>query len=54
VACTYASFEEEDVLKFGFDIFDEDGSGAIDEYEMARMVGLTDQRVVASTEIASP
>lgn len=38
VVCAYASFEDEDVLKFGFDLFDEDGSGAIDEYEMARMV----------------
>lgn len=38
VVCAYASFEEEDIVKFGFDIFDEDGSGSIDEYEMRRMV----------------
>jgi len=38
VVCAYSSFNEDDVLKFGFDIFDTDGGGTIDEYEMKRLV----------------
>jgi len=38
VVCTYSCFQEDDILKFGFDLFDEDGSGTIDEYEMKRLV----------------
>jgi Ca2+-binding EF-hand superfamily protein len=38
IVCYYCCFLEDDVLKFGFDLFDDDHSGTIDEYELSTLV----------------